>query len=553
MFYAMLITWGIRLFMSQYPIKMQNTWNSANPVFSAEALRANKASMLQYVDQLFYSILPSNPILKNLCMCGLDAVVTSLIYLTLRQFLRYSVKPNRRFNYSLIAHCTILITSSPLYMFYVPFQITHFQCSLFLIYVTCLLRQKIFVTSLIVSALFMLNTDFAPILLAQAFIFIQWATNSQFSVACLRIVLLLCCLFLLIIIYSIPFILVNTYRGVLFNPFFFVFRSFSNFWEVFQQSKCVLHANVFMFLRVLVQMLKYLGEKTLGGIQMPYLIQVYAQKRSNSFAKYQITAFLYYIAQIRFKLKISETQFNIKPMFLVNYFMIIFYSSFYYTNNSIFLLLQVNLIIIYAIKKLNLQQEFGTVKVFKPKRQKSNIQKKKKICIKTQEVSQSSAVKFNDLYNGLEGLGVIRAISRSKSPKQTYQEPAQPNFMAKWQFRLGTYIDQIIVQANIIVFTIISAVGLSQLSQQIVFYDELLNAKLVLHFGWIVLLSHSDDLFVNLLDRKTVLIVGFALEFFIFYIFKRVWMFYVVQSIGYVALVFAGTCLVISMQAAREE
>ena len=122
--------------------------------------------MPQYVEKLFYAILPCNRVLHNLCICAMDAVFCCVLFMSLKQFQRYSVKPGRRFNAALISHCTILVLTSPLYQFYVPFKITHLQLVLFVIYIMSLIRQQVFVTSLLVVYMFMLNGDFSPVLVA---------------------------------------------------------------------------------------------------------------------------------------------------------------------------------------------------------------------------------------------------------------------------------------------------------------------------------------------------------------------------------------------------
>lgn len=150
---------------------------------------------------------------------------------------------------------------------------------------------------------------------------------------------------------------------------------------------------------------------------------MYFDRRQVGFGTWQIITFTLYFLFVRVQ-KFEDSQFTIRPLYLVNYFLVAFYISFYHFTNSVFLFLQISFLLTFYLKKLGLNDIFGMRREPNRRRIKRR-HAQKKICIPVDEDrvlstnATPSNAEFNDLYKGCENLQVICALQKQKSQCKT--------------------------------------------------------------------------------------------------------------------------------------
>lgn len=98
---------------------------------------------------------------------------------------------------------------------------------------------------------------------------------------------------------TLPFIGVSIHRNEYFNYIRYIFRDYHEFKDRFIQAKCVFHANIYMFLRSLVQLWYWLCVHCFKFIKMPYFMKMYFDRRHVGFGTWQTITFTLYFLFVR--------------------------------------------------------------------------------------------------------------------------------------------------------------------------------------------------------------------------------------------------------------
>ena len=89
-----------------------------------------------------------------------------------------------------------------------------------------------------------------------------------------------------------------------------------------------------------------------------------------------------------------------------------------------------------------------------------------------------------------------------------------------------------------------------ELSQEQAFTGKNFSACMALQIAWIGLFYQTDSLFVELAGKKMILVIGALAQVGVYVFLRRVWGYYLMQTIGAMLLQFMATILMVAVQSA---